>query len=201
MNHKRPSLLGLALALTITFAGESSAASHGDGPTIQMPGQIQGKVIHVDDGDSLIVLDAEGFKRVIRLTDIDAPETGHGARRLGQPYSSKATQQMKSMALGKPVRADCYDIDARTRDDGSVRERYVCRVFVGGIDVNMAMIDAGLAMAYRQNKRYVRNAETYSHEDAARQAGRGLWAQQKPMPPWEWRRACWERQQCQGAGD
>ena len=201
MLRKHPTLLAAFLALSMAFARESWSADHGDGPTIQMPGQIAGKVIHVDDGDTLIVLDGDGHKRVIRLTDIDAPETGHGAARPGQPYSAKATQQMKVMALGRQARADCYDIDARARTDGTTRERYVCRVFVDSIDLNMAMIDAGLAMVYRQNKRYVRSAETYRHEDIARQAGKGLWAQPAPIPPWEWRRKCWDRRQCQGAGD
>lgn len=208
MIGKRPTLLAAVVALSMGFARESAAAGHGDGPTIPMPGKIAGKVIHVDDGDTLIVMDGAGYKRVIRLTDIDAPETSHGAARPGQPYSAKATQQMKTMALGHQASAECYDIDARARADGTTRERYVCRVFVDGIDVNMAMIDvnmamidAGLAMAYRQNKRYVRSVETYRHEDIARQAGKGLWAQTTPTPPWEWRRACWDRQQCQGAGD
>ena len=201
MLGNRPALLAALVVVLSTFARESWGYDHRDGPTVQMPMELAGKVIHVDDGDTLTLLDQQGFKRVIRLTDIDAPESGHGTERPGQPYSSKATQQMKSLALGHQAQASCYDIDARTRDDGTRRERYICRVFVGGIDVNMAMIDAGLAMAYRQSRRYVRDAETYRHEDAARQAGKGLWGQASPIPPWKWRRACWERKQCEGAGE
>jgi len=194
----RSVVLSLAIAAG-AFPGEHAVA--GDGPTVPMPGAIAGKVIHVNDGDTLVVLDAQGHKRVIRLTDIDAPESAHGARRPGQPYSAKATAHLKSIALSSPAEASCYDIDARRREDGSSRERYICRVFVNGVDVNMAMIDAGLAMAYRQNRRYVRDQATFQHEDAARAARMGLWQHSTPIPPWEWRRTCWERRQCDGAGD
>ncbi len=68
-------------AITLTTACSRERAPHPVAPKLQMPGQITGKVIHVDDGDTLIMLDDQGFKRVIRLSDIDAPETSHGAKR------------------------------------------------------------------------------------------------------------------------
>lgn len=187
---------------TVAFACEIGwCAAQRDGSTIPMPGEISGKVIHVADGDTLTVLDGNRFQRVIRLTDIDAPEAAHGSRRPGQPYAARATEAMKRLAMGEQARAVCYDVDVRPREDGTVLERYVCRVFAGGKDVNMAMIDAGMAMANRQSKRYVRDQATYAHEDAARRDHRGLWAQPQPVSPWEWRRTCWKRQQCNGAGD
>lgn len=169
-----------------------------DGPTIKMPGAIAGKVIHVDDGDTLIVLDTEGFKRTIRLSDIDAPEASHGASRPGQPFSAKATQHLKSIALGQQAQASCFDIDARPRPDGALRERYICRLTVDGRDINRAMIEAGLAMAYR---RYVRDQSSILHEDRARKAHLGLWQQSQPIAPWEWRKACWEQRHCDQAGE
>lgn len=193
----RPPLLAAAFAaVVIALPSAGQAADHKDGPTIKMPGQVNGLVIHIDDGDTLVVLDSDGYERVIRLSDIDAPEAGHGARRPGQPYSAQATQQLKALALGKQARSSCYDIDARARADGTVRERYVCQVSVAGLDVNMAMLDAGLAMAYRKNSRFVRNSDTYNHEAVARQSKIGLWAERHPVPPWGWRNACWERAQC-----
>lgn len=196
-----PALLTVALtALTLATAYPRERAPQPPAPKLQMPGQITGKVIHVDDGDTLIILDGQGFKRVIRLSDIDAPEASHGAKRPGQPYSAKATELLRSLTHGQQATANCFDIDVRKRDDGTERDRYVCQILVGETDVNLAMIDAGMAMAARQNKRYVRNPATYTHEDAAREARRGLWQQADPTPPWIWRRACWEYASCTGSG-
>ena len=91
------------------------------------------------------------------------------------------------------------EVDAQRRKDGTVRERYICRVLVNGIDANMAMIDAGLAMANRQNRRYVRDPATFVHEATARRAaGKGIWTHGLPMSPWQWRRAMWQRRGREG---
>ncbi|MBI5792552.1 MAG: thermonuclease family protein [Rhodocyclales bacterium] len=195
-------LVAVAAAwLCTTPAAARERAPQPPAPQLKMPGQIAGKVIHVDDGDTLVLLDEQGFKRVIRLSDIDAPETSHGASRPGQPYSAKSTEQLKALAHGQQATANCFDIDVRKRDDGTQRDRYVCQVIVGQVDVNLAMIDAGMAMAARQNKRYVRNPATYWHEDAARAARLGLWQQSDPMPPWIWRRECWKQGDCSRSGN
>ena len=49
--------------------------------------KLDGKVIHVEDGDTLTIMLDDHSKYSIRLTDIDAPETSHGPRKLGQPFS------------------------------------------------------------------------------------------------------------------
>ena len=181
-----------AAALVLAVAGIVPAHADPAGQTMNLAG----KVIHVDDGDTLTMLDAQQLKWVVRLTDIDAPESGHGTGRPGQPFSGKATALLKSLALGRQAAATCYDIDNR-----HARTRYVCRVFVDGVDTNMAMLDAGLAMAYRQNPRYVRDRASYQHEDAARAKRLGVWSLPAPVPPWEWRKACWTQGRCEGAGD
>ena len=68
----RSTLLATALAAASVVWESALARDHNDGPTVAMPGALTGKVIHVDDGDTLTMLDIQGFKRVIRLTDIDA---------------------------------------------------------------------------------------------------------------------------------
>ncbi len=183
-----------ALLAALLAAGIASlpAVAQSNGQTMSLAG----KVIHVDDGDTLTMLDAQQLKWVIRLTDIDAPESGHGTRRPGQPFSGKAAALLKSLALGKQATATCYDIDNR-----HTRTRYVCRVFVDGTDTNMAMLDAGLAMAYRQQPRYVRDQASYQHEEAARAKRLGIWSLPAPVPPWDWRKACWTQGRCEGAGD
>lgn len=189
-----------SVLLLFCVAGHARDRAADPAPALTVPGTVAGKVIHVNDGDTLVLLDDNGHKRVVRFSDIDAPETSHGKGRPGQPFSAQATAHLKTLAHGQPAVARCFDVDVRVRDDGSRRDRYICQVSVGQLDLNLAMVDAGLAMAARQNKRYVRNPATLAREDAAKAARRGLWLQADPVPPWIWRRNCWEQQLCNGAG-
>ena len=47
------------------------------------------KVIHVDDGDTLVVLTPDRQKLKVRLANIDAPESSHGRCRPGQGRSRR----------------------------------------------------------------------------------------------------------------
>ena len=61
---------------------------------------------------------------------------------------------------------------------------------VGGQDVGRQMVAAGLAWHYA---RYSDDADLAAAERDARAAGRGLWADREPVPPWEWRASDKER--------
>jgi endonuclease YncB( thermonuclease family) len=54
-----------------------------------------------------------------------------------------------------------------------------------GYDMNWQMIKDGYAWDY---DRYSCGRSYQNAEKAAREAGRGLWAESNPMPPWEYRR-------------
>jgi endonuclease YncB( thermonuclease family) len=132
-----------------------AAQGHSDpAPAVNLPlpAAFDAVVVHVTDGDTLVLRDAEGRNLIVRLTDIDAPETSHGRGRPGQPYSTKATTHLRGLALNMTAKAQCYDVDRRQAQD-RVRLRYICRVQVRGIDLSLAMIDAGMAMANRQSTR------------------------------------------------
>lgn len=147
------------------------------------------RVIHVDDGDTVIVQSLDSRERsTIRLTDIDAPEIGHGQSRPGQPFGRKAKAAMAQMVEQKVVELECYP--------GETYGRRICRVFVNGVDAGERLVAMGLAWAYRDNPRYVRDPRIYSVEQAAQSARLGLWSYEQSQPPWIWRRACWQRQEC-----
>jgi micrococcal nuclease len=62
--------------------------------------------------------------------------------------------------------------------------RTLARVEVEGQDVNRQMVAEGLAWHYL---RYSDDATLADAEREARAAGRGLWRDREPVPPWEWR--------------
>ncbi len=69
-------------------------------------------------------------------------------------------------------------------------QRDICVVLLEGQDVNLAQVGAGLAWWYRQYAREQTAAQRHAYaeaEEAARDSRRGLWANDSPTPPWQWR--------------
>ena len=60
---------------------------------------LTGKVVRVLDGDTVEVLDIETNAHRIRLTGIDAPETG-------QAFGTKAKRRLIELAAGKVVQVE-----------------------------------------------------------------------------------------------
>ena len=72
--------------------------------------------------------------------------------------------------------------------EGRGRDRYdrlLARVGVGGVELNEALVRAGMAWHYQRGEvdRALADAER-----TARAARSGLWADANPVPPWRWRR-------------
>ncbi len=129
---------------------------------------LAGKVIGVTDGDSLRVL--VGTTPVeVRLQGIDAPERG-------QSYGQRAKQAFSTMVAGKNVQV------RKTGEDRYGRTLGV--VTVQGVDVNRRLVEDGWAWHYQQ---YSNDAGLERSEQSARAARRGLWADERPIPPWEYR--------------
>lgn len=53
------------------------------------------------------------------------------------------------------------------------------------VDANSAQVRRGMASAY---DRYDKDETLYRLKDEARSAGRGLWVDQNPTAPWDWRK-------------
>ena len=136
---------------------------------------IQGRVVAIADGDTLTVLDATKTQHKIRLAGIDAPEKK-------QPFGTRSRQHLSDKVFGKDVIVETSKLDRYGRTIGKVR--------VGDIDANLAQIEAGLAWhykAYAKEQSAEDRAQYADAENSAKAARRGLWADENPVPPWEWR--------------
>ena len=130
--------------------------------------EISGKVVGVTDGDTITVLvNKETIK--VRLEGIDAPESG-------QSYGTKSKQALSEMVFGKPVTVKKTGTDKYKRTLGIV--------MVGDVDANAKMIEDGWAWHF---KKYNDEERLAKLEDAARKAKRGLWADDTPLAPWDYR--------------
>jgi endonuclease YncB( thermonuclease family) len=130
---------------------------------------ITGKVVSVTDGDTVRVLDAANVQHKVRLDGIDAPERG-------QPFGTVARDRLAALVMGKAVTVHSDGRDKWGRTLG--------RIEIEGQDVNRRMVDDGMAWHY---VKFSKDARLAAAERAARAAKRGLWADAKPVPPWEWR--------------
>lgn len=132
---------------------------------------ILGRVVGVHDGDTITVL-TDGNKSVkVRLDGIDAPESK-------QAFGARAKDALSSLVFGKTVAVRVRTTDRYGRNVGRVR--------VGEVDVNVELVRLGFAWWYRAYAR--RDTVLEAAESEARRAGRGLWSEKNPTPPWEWRR-------------
>jgi endonuclease YncB( thermonuclease family) len=146
---------------------------------------LEGRVVHVADGDTLTVLDDQRQQHKVRLAGIDAPERG-------QPFGKRATTELASLTKNKRVIVDWTKADRYRRIIGVVwvtpDDCTICKP----LDVGLSLIEDGLAWHYRayerdqtiDDRREYRQAET-----EARARKDGLWTDADPVPPWDWRRA------------
>ena len=112
----------------------------------------QFKVTRVTDGDTVKIAD-NGVKMKIRLVGIDAPETSKKKNQPGQPFSKKSTSYLADLVLNKSVEVKSYGTDRYGRTLGVV--------FVGGKNVNLEIIKAGMAEVYRGRPAGGLNLEPY----------------------------------------
>jgi micrococcal nuclease len=130
----------------------------------------EGMVERVADGDTLTVITSNQTKLRIRMLGIDAPETPKGNKFPGQPYGQDAEAYLKQLVEGKRVTVEIYQVDRY--------QRLLSTIFLNGQDINLAMIEAGLAEVYRGPESSNPYKPQYkAAEAAAKQARRGMWVQ------------------------
>jgi micrococcal nuclease len=128
------------------------------------------QVIGIADGDTIAVRCGSSEVMRVRLSSIDAPEKG-------QPFGQRSRQSLSDLCFGKDAQLQIRDKDRYGRT--------VARVICDGVDANRAQVERGMAWNYT---RYSRDPELVTVQEQAKAAGRGLWADREPVPPWEWRR-------------
>ena len=127
------------------------------------------KIKRVVDGDTVHVFYQDEVYK-IRLTEIDAPERD-------QPYGSNSTEYLKSLLKEGMVDVDISGTDRYGRKLG--------RLYWQGMDINRELVSAGYAWVYDQ---YVTDNSFYENQSKARNSKKGLWEDQNPLEPWNWRK-------------
>ncbi len=136
---------------------------------------LEGRVVGISDGDTITLLDAAKQQHKIRLSGIDAPESG-------QAFGQKSKANLSALVFNRQVIAQCSKTDKYRRE--------VCKILVGGIDANLEQVKACQAWWYRHyaSEQPSRDREEYEAAEFNAKIRRlGLWADKNPVPPWDWR--------------
>jgi micrococcal nuclease len=145
-------------------------------------------VERIVDGDTIAVVEKNGggARLKIRLYGIDAPEdekinkkTGKISK-AGQPYGNEATKILEAKVSNAVVIINVMDVDRYKRLVGVVR--------IGNRNINREMVTEGYAWAYKQYLSTPYKSEFIEAEELARSKRLGLWKDDNPQPPWEFRR-------------
>ena len=147
---------------------------------------LEGKIVRIVDGDTLVLLDSNNVQHRVCLSGIDTPKRG-------QPIGKRATQNLERLSGNKPARLESYKKDRWKRLVGTLwiqspdtpcsNQNYPMT-----LDVGMAQPTQGLAWHF---KRYVHEQpeeerERYSFAEYEAKAKRiGLWSDPNPVPPWK----------------
>lgn len=128
------------------------------------------RVVGVYDGDTVTCLDENNQQQKVRLAEIDAPESG-------QDFGKVSREALAALVFGRTV---------EVTDQGRDRYgRWIANLSVDGIDVNRQMVATGNAWVYTAYSNDPAMAEAQKQAQAARI---GLWAQDNPVPPWDYRK-------------
>lgn len=123
------------------------------------------------DGDTFTVMQQQK-KIVIRLYGVDCPEKV-------QPYGKQASRFAKAFLSGV-VEIEPVDTDKYGRTVAIVR-------LADGTTLQERLVESGFAWVFDHFCRKPVCIQWKQKEKAASQTGRGLWHENRPTPPWQWR--------------
>ena len=133
---------------------------------------LTGKVIGVKDGDTVVVLDSLNNQITLRLAEVDTPEKS-------QPFGTKAKQFTSDQIYLKTIKYVVTDTDRYGRSIAMIYydedNKYL----------SAEIIKAGMGWHY---KRYSTSKELALLEDNAKKNKIGLWIDNNPIAPWEFRK-------------
>ena len=131
---------------------------------------VVGKVIAVVDGNTLEISGSDDQVHKIVLSGVDSPE-------LGQEFGNEAKKFLEKLLLSKDV---TFHFTGKDRSGSSLA---VVKIN-GKADVRIALLKEGLAWTSEKNP----ENQLEAYKTWAQRKGKGLWAQQNPVPPWTYRR-------------
>lgn len=149
---------------------------------------LEGLVVGVTEGDRLTV-NSFGTEISVRLYGIAAPQTTKidkftGWYKPGQPYAEDAFRALSLKVLHQQVKVEIRETLLSKADSAQVA---VAVVYLEGRNINLEMLSDGWGWAYKRLLNSVDYHRYSMTERLARAKKNGLWLQENPQPPWDFK--------------
>lgn len=141
--------------------------------------EVQGTVKTCHDGDTCNVVLDDGEYLTVRLSGIDAPEVSGGDDGQGQPFGREARDFLRGLVKGKHVTVRKIDKDPYKRTIGEI--------LVNGKLVDIQMVEAGFAEAYKWATGPINKQAYKAAEQSAKAAKKGIWSLEDYESPGDFR--------------
>lgn len=134
--------------------------------------KLTAKVVGIKDGDTVVVLDSLNNQTTLRLAEVDTPEKS-------QPFGTKAKQFTSDQIYLKVIKYVVSDTDRYGRS--------IALIYYDNDNkyLSAEIIKAGMGWHY---KRYSTSTLLANFETKAKKDKTGLWIDNNPIAPWEWRK-------------
>lgn len=148
---------------------------------------LEGLVVGVSEGD-FITVNSFGTEIKVRLYGIAAPQTAKvdkftGWYKPGQPYGEDAYRALSIKVLHQQVKVEIR----RTMMFNNSSQVALAIVRLDGRNINLEMVSDGWAWAFRPYSTRGDLPFFQAAERRARARKNGLWLQENPQPPWEFK--------------
>jgi len=131
-----------------------------------------GRVVDVRDGDVLKVTHPEKGVISLMLYGIDAPDER-------QPFFKQAKEFLTYKVEGQVVNVQEF----------ATEQKVVTAVIVHeGVNINEQVLQAGYGWVYKKYCEQDFCSDWLTYEKQAGDKKLGLWQDENPIPPWEWRK-------------
>lgn len=132
-----------------------------------------GKVVKINDGDTITILTENKENIKVRLYGIDAPETK-------QDFGKASKQHLSNLIAGKII-----EVKSNGQD---IYGRILSTIYINDIDINSKIVEDGYAWAF------IKYSKIYAKQQSKAQKNKvGLWKQKDPQAPWDFRKASKKR--------
>jgi len=130
------------------------------------------KIVAIKDGDTVVVIDSLNNQITLRLAEVDCPEKN-------QPFGTKAKQFTSDQVYLKTIKYVVTDTDRYGRS--------IAMIYYDSDNkyLSAEIIKAGMGWHY---KRYSTSKELATFQEKAKQKKIGLWIENDPIEPSEFRR-------------
>ena len=174
-----------ALLPALLFFMASPAFAQADLPPVD---SLEGLVVGVTEGDRITV-NSFGTEIHVRLYGVAAPQTAKvdrftGWYKPGQPYAEDAFRALSIKILHQQVKVEIRNTIFFKNDP---KQLAIAIIYLDGRNINLEMLNDGWAWAYSKFMDKADWPQYRASEHAARARRHGLWFQDNPQPPWEFK--------------